>query len=253
MHKNSKITTDVWIALSFQEIMNAENASEIEADNDAVSDGVAFIPFFPLLQVWCFQFSWRGEPRELHEVDVRQLLRCSRQIFGYSPLPWERALDGGMQARKAPCLWFQSGSGGGECGRRSSAGAGVVQHKRFNEGLRERRQITGKLKQSVHFSQITKNVHYRIKNERHFLYSPPPRLTKMHSAKKENLSCVNTTRFFSETQMWGPKKAEGEPMPTYLNINAPKFLKIAYFTITLLTHTLAYMNIYNDPASYLDT
>lgn len=72
------------------------------------------------------------------------------------PPPRDWALDGGMQARKAPCLWFQSGSGGGECGRRSSAGAGIVRHERFNEGLRERRQTTVKWKQSVHFGQIEK-------------------------------------------------------------------------------------------------
>jgi len=69
--------------------MNVEKASEIEADNDAESDGVAFLPFFPLLQVWCSQFSWRGKkkPCELNAVDVRQLLRCSRQILGYFPPP----------------------------------------------------------------------------------------------------------------------------------------------------------------------
>lgn len=215
MHKNSKITIDVWIALSFQEIMNAENASEIGADNDAVSDGVAFIPFFPLLQVWCPRFSWRCETCELHAVDVRQQLRCSRQILGYSPLPWERALDGGMQARKAPCLWFQSGSGGGECGRRSSAGAGIVQHKLFNEGLRERRQTTGIWKQSVHFGQITINVHYRIKNKGHFLYSPP-RWTKMHSATKDNFSCVNTTRFLVRLKCEGLQKINWGRTNAYL-------------------------------------
>jgi len=135
--------------------MNVEKASEIEADNDAESDGVAFLPFFPLLQVWCSQFSWRGKkkPCELNAVDVRQLLRCSRQILGYFPPPLGKSAGCRDAGEEGPVSVISVGLWRRWVRQTQQRRRGDRPTQAIQWRFRERRQTTGKWKQSVHFGQ----------------------------------------------------------------------------------------------------
>lgn len=113
-------------------------------------DGVAFLPFFPLLQVWCPQFSWRGESPETHAVDVRQLLRGSRQVLGYSPLPWEWALDGGMLARKARVCDFSRDPAAASAADAAAQARGARQTQAIQWRIKGTSSNYRKWKQSVH-------------------------------------------------------------------------------------------------------